>query len=93
MVAGIPAKVIGFIDDQDPSLTMNHGMPFWLFYATNRIQKGDKQEIEGSFSSSFTHQTPDTQMLQGNSLSRQLMALRKADKLVSSVKYFSLIWS
>lgn len=27
MVTGIPAKVIGYVDDQDPSLTMKHGMP------------------------------------------------------------------
>lgn len=26
MVTGIPAKVIGYVDDQDPSLTMKHGM-------------------------------------------------------------------
>ena len=26
MVAGIPAKVIGYIQEQDPSLTMKHGM-------------------------------------------------------------------
>lgn len=26
MVTGIPAKVIGYVDEQDPSLTMKHGM-------------------------------------------------------------------
>nr|GMC99007.1 serine acetyltransferase 2-like [Ipomoea batatas] len=26
MVAGIPGKVIGYVEDQDPSLTMKHGM-------------------------------------------------------------------
>lgn len=26
MVAGIPAKVIGYVAEQDPSLTMKHGM-------------------------------------------------------------------
>jgi hypothetical protein len=25
MVAGTPAKVIGYMDEKDPSLTMNHG--------------------------------------------------------------------
>lgn len=25
-MAGIPAKVIGYVDEQDPSLTMKHGM-------------------------------------------------------------------
>lgn len=25
MVAGNPANVIGYVDEQDPSLTMNHG--------------------------------------------------------------------
>lgn len=29
MVAGIPAKVIGYVDDKDPSLTMKHGMDDW----------------------------------------------------------------
>lgn len=26
MVAGIPSKVIGYVDELDPSLTMKHGM-------------------------------------------------------------------
>lgn len=26
MVAGIPAKVIGYVNGKDPSLTMKHGM-------------------------------------------------------------------
>ena len=26
MAAGNPAKVVGYIEDQDPSLTMRHGM-------------------------------------------------------------------
>ena len=28
MVAGIPAKVIGYVNEQDPSLTMKHGKLF-----------------------------------------------------------------
>ncbi|CAL5326553.1 unnamed protein product [Camellia sinensis] len=30
MVAGIPAKVIGYVDEQDPSLTMKHGNNMYL---------------------------------------------------------------
>lgn len=31
MVAGIPAKVIGYVAEQDPSLTMKHGMVRFSF--------------------------------------------------------------
>ncbi|KAF9682092.1 hypothetical protein SADUNF_Sadunf05G0072400 [Salix dunnii] len=41
MVAGTPAKVIGYMDEKDPSLTMNHGQKHLLAkkYASNMLAK------------------------------------------------------